>query len=368
MKNSVILSFLAVAYNRLVSVYKKSITFKALNGIYLAFSNAWNSSVIIGFINRDAAETERGLMFSGLRRFFTFTPRPLKALFAESEIRKGIYAFADALLAVNTRVLSVLLNSFALSYAAMFIILGNNRFMPVFIGILAAGVILGIYNVNLYDKFKVSKTAAVISKLFDIKFNDGLGFAAEGHSVITAAIFGIAGGALFCHSFLYAVIFICAMCGFCVVMAKPLAGVFIAAAAAPLVPTMALAGIVGLTYLSFLFNRVTARENHFRLDGVGLLIALFLAINAISAAASYARGDSVRVFLMSALFIGFYFIIVNTINTKTQVFSLIKLMVVMGVIVSLYGIVQYVFGWNTANAWIDEKMFEEATMRAYSTL
>ena len=35
---------------------------------------------------------------------------------------------------------------------------------------------------------------------------------------------------------------------------------------------------------------------------------------------------------------------------------------------SIYGIAQYVFGWDTQNAWIDEEMFENATMRAYSTM
>ncbi len=29
---------------------------------------------------------------------------------------------------------------------------------------------------------------------------------------------------------------------------------------------------------------------------------------------------------------------------------------------------QYAFGWTTSNAWIDEEMFEDATMRVYSTL
>jgi O-antigen ligase len=36
--------------------------------------------------------------------------------------------------------------------------------------------------------------------------------------------------------------------------------------------------------------------------------------------------------------------------------------------VALYGIMQYVFGWTTSNAWIDEEMFEDSTMRVYSTL
>ena len=52
-------------------------------------------------------------------------------------------------------------------------------------------------------------------------------------------------------------------------------------------------------------------------------------------------------------------VIINTIKTKTQLFNLLKLFAVSALFVCLYGIAQYIFGWNVKQAWMDEEMFEE---------
>ncbi|MBQ6908136.1 MAG: O-antigen ligase family protein, partial [Clostridia bacterium] len=62
------------------------------------------------------------------------------------------------------------------------------------------------------------------------------------------------------------------------------------------------------------------------------------------------------------------FIITNAVKTTKQLSYIVKVFVLAGLFVSIYGIMQYVFGWNTSNAWIDEEMFENATMRVYSTM
>ena len=77
---------------------------------------------------------------------------------------------------------------------------------------------------------------------------------------------------------------------------------------------------------------------------------------------------SLVVWAMYFVFVSFYFAVINTINTRTQLFSLLRLFVISGALVALYGVMQYVFGWTTTNAWIDEAMFEEETMRVFSTL
>ena len=144
MKDSLIINFLIIACARVVSVYKKSITYKILNGIYLAVSNAWRTSVIIDWFRSDAEVFEKSSLFSGLKRLFEFVPRSPRAMFEESVIKKCVYAFAYAVFAVNTRVISVLINSFVVAYAVMFIIFRHNGFVPVVIGLLIIGVILGL--------------------------------------------------------------------------------------------------------------------------------------------------------------------------------------------------------------------------------
>ena len=97
-------------------------------------------------------------------------------------------------------------------------------------------------------------------------------------------------------------------------------------------------------------------------------MVLFLIVLLISSLASFARIGSLKVWAMYFVFVGFYFVVINTVKTKEQLYGLFKMLVISGALVALYGVMQYVFGWTTSNAWIDEEMFEDATMRVYSTL
>ena len=63
-----------------------------------------------------------------------------------------------------------------------------------------------------------------------------------------------------------------------------------------------------------------------------------------------------------------YLLTNNTVKTKKQFFNLLTVFALSGFCVCLYGILQYVFGWNINQAWIDEEMFEDIKMRIYSTL
>ena len=88
----------------------------------------------------------------------------------------------------------------------------------------------------------------------------------------------------------------------------------------------------------------------------------------VSSVFSFAPKGSLVVWVMYFVFISFYFAVINTINSRQQLYGLLRLFVISGALVALYGVMQYVFGWTTTNAWIDEEMFEEETMRVFSTL
>ena len=123
-------------------------------------------------------------------------------------------------------------------------------------------------------------------------------------------------------------------------------------------------------FYSSVFAPVGISDKNFKWkrEGVGVALILFLAVLFITSLFSFARTKSLVVWAMYFVFISFYFAIINTIRTKEQLYGLLRLFVISGAIVALYGVMQYVFGWTTTNAWIDEEMFEEDTMRVYSTL
>jgi len=69
------------------------------------------------------------------------------------------------------------------------------------------------------------------------------------------------------------------------------------------------------------------------------------------------------------LFVMFYFVIKNTIDTKQKLMGLAATVVTSGLLVALFGIWQQVTGnFVMTQAWLDANMFGTATVRIYSTL
>ena len=71
--------------------------------------------------------------------------------------------------------------------------------------------------------------------------------------------------------------------------------------------------------------------------------------------------------LLTTVFILSVFLVENAVQTKRQLNILVTAMVAMGVLISLYGFYQYIFGAAGSSAWTDDEMFSIST-RVYSTL
>lgn len=152
------------------------------------------------------------------------------------------------------------------------------------------------------------------------------------------------------------------------ILKSTLAGVYITVFLAPLAPTMAMVGLVGLCFVSVLYRALTDDDFKWRTGGVGFLMLGFLAVYLIASLNSFAMINSLSIFAIYLVFMLFYFVVINTARTKKQLFSALTVFAVSGVIVCLYGIAQYVFGWDASAAWIDDEMFSDIKMRVYSTL
>lgn len=83
---------------------------------------------------------------------------------------------------------------------------------------------------------------------------------------------------------------------------------------------------------------------------------------------SFAMVKSLSIWAIYLAFMAAYFLIINLVRSKKQLNNLLTVFVLSGLLVCLYGIAQYIFGWDTAQAWMDEEMFSDIKMRIYSTL
>lgn len=378
--NSLILTSLAAFFKAFVRVFRESCVCRILMRIYSAFSNGWRNSKIMGFIGSTdkASYVEKSVVYKIFRLPVVFWEYLRDSLggFINEKIKTSVICsagrcYVNAFMAVNTRFWGTLLLSACLAYTIVKLITVNSYSMFVLI----AGAVGAVLLIFRYDLMAFPNGSRVIDfvkaaagfKDLDFEFYDKSSF--EGvQKIILGAVVGIVTGIVMVYIPLIGLAVPFALFGLLLVMYAPVTGVYAAVFLAPIVPTMVLAGICIWTGLSFLIYALTAENFKIRIGGVGLGLLLLLAILFVSSALSFAVIGSFKVWAMYFVFVMFYFVVINTVKTKDQLYGLLKVFVFSGAIVALYGVMQYVFGWTTANAWIDETMFEDDTMRVYSTL
>ncbi len=145
-------------------------------------------------------------------------------------------------------------------------------------------------------------------------------------------------------------------------------GVYAMILLAPIVPTMVCAGIAIFTYLMFFINSIIKNDMEIKFDFFGIITITLLGIFLGYSVTSYARIDSLKVFAMYFIFISFMFMTMSAGSDKKNLRKMIFLFALSGLFVSAYGIYQQFFGDNLGHAWLDEEMFEDISVRVYSTL
>ena len=362
--NSVILSLIVSFFGKITSLFKDSGLYRIINKVHGFFSRLWEGSGIISLLKKEPGKN----IFYKIMYFpigiFEFLNRKLGGWILkrieQSFILDLARSFMNNAFALNTKFLGCIIIGVMLVKVAL-------NFSILALGIGVVGVLLLLVNYNITDFFDSSKIVDFLLKTagFDVKISDCYKkeYIGTKKALILALLVGLLAGLL---SPILGALFLVGLTGFITVMSYPIVGVFGAIVSAPFVPTMVLAGICILTTISFLIKAITTPDFKFRKEGIG--IGFFLAILFASSLFSFSPVKSLMVWAMYFVFAGFFFVMINTVRTKEQVYALLRVFVIAGAVVAIYGILQYIFGWNTTNAWIDEEMFEDATMRAYSTM
>lgn len=362
-------------------IIKNSGIYKAVRGIYDFISEKWQQSFITNLFRREHFSSEcisRSILGRITRSVFTFLSfvsrrcgEGLNDIAENSGIVRLCKLYLHNLLALNLRFIGTLTVSGSAGYIVFGLLAGRTFSLAAVIALLA-GAVLCLLNVNVTEFFKGSLIVRFIESALGTEFSFNFFYkskCASGKRFSAAVIFGLF--AAFIAAFfspLYGAAFLVGMFAVFLILYKVEVGVFAAVFLAPLMPTMAMAGLAILCIGSLLVRALTTKKFVWRFDSVGMLIIIMVLMYLLSAFTSFAPSSSIKIFAMYFVFMMFYFVIINVIKNEKQFFDLLTVFVISGFFVCAYGIAQYVFGWDTAQAWLDEGMFSDLKMRIYSTL
>ena len=378
--NSWILTSLTAFFKAFWGIFQKSGLFSIITGIYNACSRSWENSVIMTALRRDCRDGMAAKSICGrfLRLPFAVMEKLRNSLggFLKEKAEKSFICnlaniYVQNFMAVNIRFFGMMLLSMSLAYTFIKFAM-NGSLSRISLITAVIGAVVSLVNFNLMGFLNPSKVVTFVKNAAGFR---GLNFEFYDEKktkgalrIALSVITGFVSGAVMCFAPLYGAAVPFLIFGGLLVLIYPVTGVFAAVFIAPIVPTLLLAAVCIWTGLSLILHSLVDENFKWRFEGIGVSILIFLAVLFISSLASFAPMGSLKVWAMYFVFTLFYFVIINTIKTKNQLYSLLKIFVISGAVVALYGVLQYVFGWTTANAWIDETMFENDTMRVYSTL
>ncbi len=360
---------------------QQSVTYKVLRRIYDGISGSWKNSRICNWFRKNHHTTVfLKHSFAGrlLRSPFTLLEhckqrfgKALAEKIHSSVLLSLCRCYLHNLLALNLRFLGFLLMGCGAGLVFGSFFSGNGAGFLTLV-LFTAGVLLQFLDVNTTDWLKHSALVHLILKCFGIQANFAWyhsEYTSKNTRLLLAGamglLFGI-GGSITLP--ILSILALFGLAGLFLIFAKPEAGLYLLVFLAPLMPTMAMAGLSILCFISLLFKSLTDSNFSWHFDGIGFLVIAFLAIYLVAGVTSFAMVKSLSIWAIYLVFIASYFLVVHLIKTEKQLQNLLTTFVLSGLLVCLYGIAQYIFGWNISQAWMDEEMFTDIKMRIYSTL
>ncbi|MBQ7820685.1 MAG: O-antigen ligase family protein [Clostridia bacterium] len=149
------------------------------------------------------------------------------------------------------------------------------------------------------------------------------------------------------------------------VLIIPEFGVFLIVTFAPFAPTMLLAGLTLYVTFCFVIKLLCGRRSiTFSLND--FMISAFMLLTLLGGIVSPNVTGSIQPALIYTVFLCGYFLCANLIRTKEWLTKCLYGVGISLFLVSVYGVLQYVFGFG-ASTWHDEEMFSDISGRVVST-
>ena len=141
------------------------------------------------------------------------------------------------------------------------------------------------------------------------------------------------------------------------VLLRPWLFAILAMGILPLVPTMAVLGVVLLSAGSLFLALLQDQERTLNYSPVNKYVWLYMLVYGLATLTSVTLRGSLNVGLITLCFVGFFHVLVSGIESRRQVRVLLGVLAGVGAVVSLYGFFQFLnpgYGY----AWLDDEMFD----------
>lgn len=387
MKNSVIISsvvsFISMICSFFVKCFKDSVAWKIFNGDFLKGklvskikAKAENSFIINFFVSpaKGNCATD-SVILNFFRRILTalrsIAGKLIVAPARKSSIVRFLAGFYSNVLNYSLRHLGIILCVGAVLYAPLALLLGDmNATVAVITGAVALfGVLCCAINTSAYNFFTGSMVVRAFGRFFgavsfEERENIALNRCGKIACIATGVVLALASAVA---NPIHAIIFAVGILAVGWIVYDYTVGIFIATVVLAVSPTMALVGLIMLTFMSFLLN--FARDEHmsFKRTALDIPLMLFAGVLTISAVTSFAFMSSVMAVMVYLVFILSYYLLTNSIRTKERLYTLIVFVLFVGLFVAAYGIYQHIFGFAEGTVWTDTSMFEDIETRVVST-
>lgn len=391
MKDSLVLGTMMNIYKRFMEYSKFSAFFKMLNRINKRLADYAAKSCILGFFNKEwniAGLWKRSLVLKLLLlplkllghasdRLSDGTNSALEGSLSISSVRELL----EELYYISSRVYGVLLLTSAAVMGLMSTASGNAANLEGIGGVINLAImLLGTVLILINRPVKALAEGSITGKLaydFFVVAGD-IPFDKVEHSrrnrqgqlrlELAAAVAGIILGLM--AYFLEPRTLILALggaVGAVMVLWRYEIGVYAVIGLIPLAPTMALLGLILLTAISYVIRLFLTKTKSFRVTIMDYFVVLFGIVLLYSSITSYTPKNSIMSLSIYAACILFYFILVNTIKTRQQLYGLLALLVLSTTVISLYGLYQLKTVGATSEAWVDTSLFGDIKARVGST-
>lgn len=379
-------------YGKLLLYYRNSGLHTVMQRIGRSLTKYAAGSSILGFFNREwniGSAWKR----SGLLKILILPLRLLKyastklsdgtnSAINSSRILNRISVILENLYNMNARVYGLLLLTFTATHGLLDFTLNHGETTGGIVGIarlalLLIGAVLILANRPVGSLVEGSVVGGLIWDFFivsgstlsntieDTKLKRTIeNKSFEVTAAIAGTILGILGYALPPMSF---ILVAGGILGSILVLWRYEIGVFAVVGAIPLAPTMGLLGLILITAVSYIIRLFRDKTMRFRVNILDYFVVLFGIVLFYSSITSYTPSNSLFALSIHIAYILFYFILVNTIKTRQQLYTLIALLVLSTTITSLYGLYQLKTVGATSEAWVDTTLFEDIKARVGST-
>ena len=375
MNNSVILNFFASFFKTVMNFFENSVFFSLQKGVSRLWRAVTKKSFIVNWFKTYPCSNFQNsavyIIFCAVFNFAAKIANSVLGFFQKTYVYKSIASWYKNFFVCSVRQYGAALLSVAIGYSLPKLfagsITGEEMAVVSILTVLAAAAIL--VDKSLLAMFSNSTLSRFVCSLFeiDLKSNEDT-IPVSGMAMVCHIAVGLALG-ISCAVLgnFYVPVILAAILAVGALAYDYRIGIFAALILMPFLPTMAVVGLVMASFAFFTLKLMTDKDYRFVHTPLDLPLAVFALIMLISAVASFAMDNSITIFLVYFAFVLSYYLTVNAIRSKKQLYTLIVSMLFAGVIVAVYGIYQHIFGFAEGTTWTDTEMFEDIKTRVVST-